>query len=283
MLLLSTYPGARNVEVAKQVLLTILRAEQRPDVTSRFPFQRLPPEIRNAIYHLHLVQPEDPTCLSRWNDSLEARARAKAYYKAKHPEYVPPPYEYTALSVLGVSRQLHEEALGIFYYHNTFYLEHVAALRDFLNSIGPRRRNYIRDIKFYYCGTGSPAAFKSLAACQNLTNLHIEVSAGTLVHSKRDSLLSSWGVSHLLKIRGLETVEISDLSDMPDEFKEGFEETVRNALLLPREAIMNKKPAANPKASCNGKNVAAGTKRTIGGGEASRGKKTKLSMTRIRA
>lgn len=181
------------MEAAKQVLLTILSAEQRPDATSRFPFQRLPPEIRNAIYHLHLVQPEDPTCLSRWNDSLEARAQADARYRAEHPEYVPPPYEYTALSLLGVSRQLHEEAVGIFYHHNTFFLRPVAALRDFLSSIGPRRCTFIRGIKFYYGGIGSPAAFKSLAACQSLTKLHIHVSNRTLFLSKRSSLLNAWG------------------------------------------------------------------------------------------
>lgn len=56
-----------------------------------------------------------------------------------------------------------------------------------------------------------------------------------------------------------------------------FEETVRNALLQPRKAIKDRKRAAKPKQVSKGKNVAAGTKRTIGEGEASQGKKTKLS------
>lgn len=263
---------------AKQELLVILTAEQRPKITSHFPFQRLPPEIRNTIYHLHLVQAVDFTRLRKWDDRLVARAQKAVRYKLHDPNYVPPLFEYTALSILGASCQLQNEALGIFYHHNTFRFKGVTGMRDFLRSIGPRRRAFVRDIRFYYNGKGSPAAFKLLATCENLTKLHIQVSVMTLWYSRRKCLLGAVGVSHLLKICGLRTVEFSQTSPLlNEEKKEGFEETVRKALLQPRKTVKEKKHAAKPKEASKRKNVAAVKKRTLKDGEAPEGKRKKLS------
>ena len=267
------------VEAAKQKLLVAMRAEQRPEITLRFPFQRLPPEIRNAIYRLHLVQLKRYTCLRQQDNSLEGRALAKAYCMPyqHNPAYMPPLVEYTALSILGVSRQLHQEALGIFYYHNTLQLRSAIELRDFLSSIGPKRRAFIRDVVFDYSGTGSPAAFRLLAGCENLAKLHIQVSYWTSHTSRRNDLLGSWGVRHLL-IRGLETVEVSCSGYLPQSaMLKLFEERVRHALLLPRKAIKGKKPTANSKQPPKGKNVVAGKKHVLKAGKAPKEKKAKLA------
>lgn len=254
----------RKYEAAIQRVLVFLSAEQRPEITSYFPFQRLPPEIRNRIYHLHLVRAE-VTELRKWDDSLESRAREAVNVMDLDSDYMPPLVVYTALSILAASRQLHHEALAIFYHYNTLHLENVAGLRDFLSSIGPERRGFVRDISFCYGGLGSPAAFKRLATCHNLTKLHIAVSWETLHRSIPHSLRNAYGIGHLLKIRGLQTVEFSLDAGLQDDQTEWFVETVRYALLQPRA----------PKKASKGKNIAAGEKHTVESEEASKAKKMK--------
>ena len=270
------YPGLARELAAKQKLLDALSAEQRPDNMLRFPFQRLPPEIRNAIYRLHLVRPEKHVLIRRKDHSLEARAQSALINKLHNPDYIPPLVVYTALSILGVSRQLHDEALGIFYYHNSLSFRSVENLLGFLSSIGPTRRAFVRDIKFDFVGLGSPAAFKLLAACENLTKLDIGVSWLTSRHSRGGTLLSSWGVSHLLKIRALETVEVSETGYVLAAEKQQFKDAVRNALLQPRKTVKTKKSAAGSKRNSKGKSVVAGKKHSVEDGETPAHKKTKL-------
>lgn len=262
--------------VAKEELLTILRAERRPDISLRFPFQRLPPELRNAIYRLHLVH-EDGISPNTLDDSLNARAQAALCNKLADPDYMPPLFEYPALSLLEVCCQIHDEAIGIFYHYNAFQLQSVAALKDFLSTIGPRRRAFIREIGLTYKGKGCPAAFKLLATCENLQKIVLRVSDNTLSHCMHGLNLScAHGVSHLLKIRGLETVEVYDLSNLQSEQTRGFEEALRKALRRWRKAIKEEKPAAKRKQASKDKNVAAGKKHAVEDGKAPRAKNTKL-------
>jgi hypothetical protein len=255
---------SRRYDAAMQRILDFLSAEQRPTITSHFPFQRLPPEIRNAIYHLHLVRAK-VTRLRKWDDSLGARAQEAVNVWERDPNHMPPLFEYTALSILAASRQLRHEALGIFYSHNTFHFTYITPLRDFLSSIGPERRGFVRNISFGYRGPGSPTAFKLLATCDSLTRLHIEISFETMRCSRRSGLLNAHGVGHLLKIRGLKTVDFSHGIFHPAARTEGFEEIVRDALLQPRA----------PKKVSKGKKFAAGKKHTIESEEAPKKKKTK--------
>jgi len=267
---------------------TILTTTKRPEVTSHFPFQKIPPELRNAIYHLHLVQVNEKTHLSK-SKTLHHRAEVEAYRKVINPEYTPPHYKYTALSILGVSRQLHDEALGIFYHHNSLRLNDVAALRDFLISIGPKRRSFLRDLTFGYQGFGSPAAFKLLAGCERLTTLHIQVSYNTMWRATCSgpmgtrTLLTSPGMGHLLKIRGSGTVDFSYGWGLNKKHEKEFEKTVRAALLQPKKVVKaRKRGEKSGEVLKSGKGVAGKTHTGKSEG-ASRGKKTKLDTAETTA
>lgn len=244
--------------------ITLLERRTTPNNHFTIPVSEAPTRIRNRIYHLHLVRAE-VTQLRKWDDSLESRAREAVNVMDLDSNYMPPLVVYTALSILAASRQLHHEALAIFYHYNTLHLENVAGLRDFLSSIGPERRGFVRDISFDYRGHGSPTAFKLLATCDSLTKLHIEISIDTMGWSRSEGLLNAHGVSHLLKIRGLKTVDFSRGIFHPAARTEGFEEIVRDALLRPRA----------PEKVSESKKFAAGKKHTIESEEAPKTKKTK--------
>lgn len=216
---------------------------QRPEITARFPFRKLPPELRNRIYSLHLIMPQGRTWPRRGR--FRCHAFEEAFNTLSNPGYNLKPYQYSALSLLGVSRQLYREALGIFYFHNELRFDLFSDLRDFLMRIGPTRRSFIRDVAFDFMGIGSPAAFQLLAGCERLERLHIEVRCDTfaglreLQHGNSRCLLTISGMKDLLKIRGLKTVDFSYGSGikgyLSKEQEERFEESVRAALTRAKE------------------------------------------------
>ncbi len=249
----------------------------RPESPLRFPFQRLPSEIRNKIYRLHLVQTGRTTLVHSSSRSLDRHIARAARWTVKDPEYEPQHYKYTVLSIFQVSRQLHEEATWIFYYYNCLQLYSVTCLGRFLQSIGPKRRSYIRSLSFNFHGFGTPAAFSLLATCERLTQLHINISHLTILHSRNrpSPLLNAWGMKHLLKLRGLRSLEFSGLCDLPDEIETtGFEEIVRSALLQPRKITQGMNQHGMKTRS---------KKRAAEGEEDEECKKTKLSKSRKRS
>ncbi|MCJ1366294.1 hypothetical protein MMC16_005422 [Acarospora aff. strigata] len=229
------YDGWKKAMAEVTVVLTASRPQE---VSSPFPFQKLPPELRNEIYHLHLVQAMKPTRLFK-RDDQQRRIIAEAEQEYDSPSDVPCPYQNTALSILGVSRQLHDEALGVFYYHNALQLDNIRDLLAFLKCIGPKRRSYIRDLRFSFYGKGSQTAFAILQNCERLTRLNIGLSCYTMFGAPEGSrsFLKAPGVKSLLKIRGLQSVEFSWKSKWGDEYTSGFEETVREALLQPSKKV----------------------------------------------
>ncbi|KAI9880404.1 MAG: hypothetical protein M1830_003444 [Pleopsidium flavum] len=203
------------MENVREEVKTVLET-QRPEVTARFPFQKLPPELRNRIYNMHLIQPERKTRLRQ--ALFQTHVAEEIYLKMANP------------------------GAGIFYFYNELSLDNSMNLRNFLTSIGPKRRSFARDLTFNFRGFGSPAAFKLLASCDRLTKLHIQASYDTLSGARSSEcgtiqyLLKSPGTRHLLKIRGLETVEFS-YHHVKEEPKKGFEKTVRAALLQPKKPV----------------------------------------------
>ncbi|KAI7171526.1 hypothetical protein D0869_12213 [Hortaea werneckii] len=104
-----------------------------------FPFLSLSPELRNRIYDLLLQldgpispSPKEPSSASKTGRALGTDRTA------------------SALSILAVNRQVHDEAVGIFYYHNAFVFHHILLLHGFIQKLGSARRSMITDITVYY-------------------------------------------------------------------------------------------------------------------------------------
>ncbi|RMZ16180.1 hypothetical protein D0860_01199 [Hortaea werneckii] len=52
--------------------------------------------------------------------------------------------------ILAVNRQIHDEAAGIFYYHNAFAFHHILHLHGFVQHLGSLRRSMMTDITVHY-------------------------------------------------------------------------------------------------------------------------------------
>ncbi|KAI7246161.1 hypothetical protein KC343_g7820 [Hortaea werneckii] len=102
-----------------------------------FPFLSLSPELRNRIYDL-LLRLDSPITPSPKEPS-SASCRALGTDRTA-----------SALSILAVNRQIHDEAVGIFYHNNAFVFHHILHLNGFIQRLGSVRRSMIADITVYY-------------------------------------------------------------------------------------------------------------------------------------
>lgn len=176
---------------------------------------RLPPELRLKVYEYHLILPTHKLCVCR------VGKQGGAFWFKRDGTTVNGPSFNRVTSLLCVSQIVCKEAMPIYYRFHEFDLSHdwsPSTLYDFLASIGPERRKHVREISFKYQITNAPAAFHLLASAENLTKLHIRLTGGSLtgqVWGKR-SILKAHGLKHLLKIRGLETLELEFDHSLPD-------------------------------------------------------------------
>lgn len=104
-----------------------------------FPFLSLSPELRNRIYDLILRfdGPVSPSPLEPTSASKACRAFGSGRTAS-------------VLSLLAVNRQIHDEAVGIFYHCNAFVFHYTLHLHGFMQRLGTTRRSMITDITVYY-------------------------------------------------------------------------------------------------------------------------------------
>lgn len=168
-------------------------------------FLRLPPEIRNMIYSDLLVPTSQPV----------------------HPTPSPTP-NHNHLTLLSVCKQVHNEALPVYYGNNRFVLENPRALYDFLRSISIPRRRQITHLTLNYWGrrsTHATAAFRKLGQCIRLAYLK--------VYPER-CVDKFPGVKAFRAMRGLKEVVVldgCDESEVGGEFWEG----VKKELVGPKK------------------------------------------------
>ncbi|KAL8895781.1 MAG: hypothetical protein Q9192_003449 [Flavoplaca navasiana] len=85
------------------------------------------------------------------------------------------PIEQHFTAILQVSKQINEEAYSIFMQEVLFYTSNLTLAKDVLEAIQPRGRDMIRRVELVWEGDGATSVFKTLARCQNLTELHLHV------------------------------------------------------------------------------------------------------------
>jgi hypothetical protein len=111
----------------------------RPN-SGHFPFLSLTPELRNQVYDLLLringpVQPMPKVPTSAIN-SIKCKEHGT--------------YPDSALSLLAVNRQIHDEAAGIFYHVNTLVFQYTIHLHGFIITLGGQRLAAIREVIVHY-------------------------------------------------------------------------------------------------------------------------------------
>jgi len=160
-------------------------------------FLNLPPELRNRIYSFALVQ----------SAPIKPNVQSLA---GEHENSGKPYTPETVLSVARTCKQIHNEAIAVYYADNTFEFDDTYALYVFLHIIGADRRSRIERIRFTYQGMSATQAFELLSGCPQLHHLTIIVSRETTKgsrHPQRD-LLKARGMAVLRRLRGLEGLHL---------------------------------------------------------------------------
>lgn len=169
-------------------------------VDKPFPFFRLPPELRNAIYGMVLHYPESGILLRRldintgpmtvavldespdhefdfesWREAAEPRSNMLSPYgdgllrAGRLPNI---------LSLLLVNRQFHSEALKIFYGSNHFHFPRVKDFFECARGVAPNHLQHLTHVSIGYSindKTCATPAFKILNKLKKLKRLDIEV------------------------------------------------------------------------------------------------------------
>ncbi|KAK5724021.1 hypothetical protein LTR17_013683 [Elasticomyces elasticus] len=161
--------GVLQTQIAPKLMGRKPKAPAKPRGKKAFPFLSLSAELRNQIYELHLTVPgavhpstKAPTSASK---------NAARYGEGKVPE--------SALSLLAVNRQIHDEAVGIFYNSNALVFPDTLHLHAFMLCLGSQRLESVRDITLHYAdlSTGglslTELTFGQLKRLTNLRRLQI--------------------------------------------------------------------------------------------------------------
>ncbi|KAK3624207.1 hypothetical protein LTR56_021143 [Elasticomyces elasticus] len=184
---------------------------------SKFPFLSLSAELRNIIYELHLsiagtVEPstKEPT---------SALKRSTALSDANVPESV--------LSLLAVNRQIHDEAVGIFYHVNALVFPDTLHLHAFILALGSKRQECVRDLTIHYADYApgglslTELAFSQLKRLTGLRTLKIILqgdiakkiigsSWNSNYHMRSANPASVRGMKELFELRGVTSIEVTD-------------------------------------------------------------------------
>lgn len=189
------------------------------DTTTGFPFMKLPLELRNMVWKELLVMP-----------GLIVMGSTKL--RLGRPRVIPINPIY---GVFLVSKQIRQEAITTYFGNNEFIALDVAALAEFLYCIGPDACNLIRKIWIYYSrGKNAGKAFKLLTQCGSLRKIHFRIGCyyRTMYRAKKLPFLKRPGIQSLLKIRGLEELDVKvDWQGlMPCPFREVVEREMEDFL-----------------------------------------------------
>lgn len=219
-----------------------------------FDFLSLPPEIRNRIYGLLLVF-EGPIHPSTQSPSSVAKGRSRC------------PCPNSALLILAVNRQIHDEAYGIFYDVNKFEFYYPIQVQAFVYGIGMNRARQVRDLTVHYHDQKSggvslaEVGLQALKQLSGLRRLRLLCLSGELWIP-----LYTWstygvcpanpvklpGLIRLFELRGISDVLVRDLEFEEDlekykkdkRFPDGFEPGSREAKWLKIEGILGRMNAA---------------------------------------
>ena len=127
----------------------------------------------------------------------------------------------TILALLATNRQVHDEALGVFYWHNDLVFTSASVISGFLDSLSTERLMHLRNITLF-SGTSEKGehleyALVTARLLPNVRKTHL-LHRG-LLGSSRHNPASASGAAAMFKFRGLETIKVRDVH-LEDDFRE---------------------------------------------------------------
>lgn len=190
---------------------------------SSFPFLALSPELRNRVYDFVLRIP------GRFQPSTKPPSSIPKDRKRGQAKIAP----HSGLGILAVNKQIHDEAVGIFYHCNEFDFHVPAQMHGFVNSLSPLRQTFVRDISLRYrslmSGGVDVTAFSMqvLKQLPGLRKLHIHLGRALIGKIKSSHYMDQSqrldtanpgllpGIGHLFELRGVTDIKL--LSDCLEE------------------------------------------------------------------
>ena len=194
----------------------------------QFPLMDLPREIRDLIYEACLAfdgaifvkdKREEPrtmqTCRSY---SFEHRQREEGFDRGMVS--VESSATAQGRKLFYVSKQIHDEAVPVFYRKNTFELTSLTEMETFIRNMGPRNQHNLRSIIVYYEAAYMEYArpSKLLTKCVGLRDLTLVLCDDCMAYTNKHiatgyrfgwaELKVPWAFGTLLRIRGLDTVRL---------------------------------------------------------------------------
>ena len=120
-----------------------------------------------------------------------------------------------------VSKQIHDEAVSVFYRKNTFEFTSLTEMEKFIRNMGPRNQHNLRSVIVYYEAEYPPEfarTSKLLAECVGLRNLTLVLCDACMVYTdsgRAPGYQFDWAelkvpraFGILLRIRGLDNVRV---------------------------------------------------------------------------
>ena len=188
----------------------------------QFPFLKLPAEIRNTVYDLLLVFPgvtypkvDKPTSV----------ACQFPYLRDIDKDDVPVPH--SALSILQTNRQIHNEAVGMFYRQNDLVFSYPAHLQDFVQSLERDRLESISSVTLFHKnhnegGISTMATtLKLVRRLRGLKKFHLLMEQQLVAspswssQTKERCVSRIHGIAILFTLRGIADIKVRDL-DLED-------------------------------------------------------------------
>jgi hypothetical protein len=188
-----------------------------------FRFLELPPEIRNDVYALLLVfsgvtypKVDTPTSV----------ACQFPYLRDVDKDDLPVPH--SALSILQTNRQIHNEAVGMFYRQNDFVFSYPSHLQDLIQSLERDRLESVSSLTLFHKnhsegGMSTMATtLKLLRRLRGLKKLHLLIEQHMVAKLSWSStqivkrcVTRIQGVAVLFTLRGIADIKLRDL-DLED-------------------------------------------------------------------
>ncbi|KAL9098591.1 MAG: hypothetical protein Q9163_005779 [Psora crenata] len=182
-------------------------------VMEPFPFMRLPLEIRTMIYKECLIMPV-PIQIYGHGNAMISRDR-------RSPQWSNPICATALCRLFQVSKAIYRESMPIYFRYNEFSFSSLSPVYYFLHSLAPDARRTISSISLTYGGTREALAARALRTCLGLRHLTIVFDSWSMASARPTSgpcsLLHLNGLRDLLRIRGLQTLEVHrKLDHYPD-------------------------------------------------------------------
>lgn len=170
------------------------------------PFMQLPLEIRTMIYKELLIMPSPIEFRSSYYLSAEP-----ACFTTGPLDCEIPIYQKDLCQMFNASKTIRLESAPLYFRYNRFRFQTLRVLEKFLNQIPPTFRRAIASISLKYDYGAAARTMRLLSGCFGLRRLCIVLLPGHMFPSPPYSmhgLMHIQGLNDMLKIRGLEKVEV---------------------------------------------------------------------------